>query len=431
MTGKAGAVRPACPTPDLDIDMTNAIFIARQPILDEQREVFGYELLYRGGIDAGSRFDDPNQATQTVIERAYLDWGMERLIGARFGLINADSTLIRRGLHRALPPEGVIVELQEHAPFDDLTIDAIELARREGYHFALDNVTSLEEIERSRALPFCSLVKIDMLATGPGMVPQIVRRAKQLCDGVMVAGEKIETTEQHMVGVAAGLDLFQGYLFARPEVLSRAARPATASGVEALLAIMNGGEFSFDRLERAVAADPTLAFRVLAVVNAFAFGLDRRVHSVRNALEMLGLTQVRHFAVVLSRSETNDVHPALIGRGVARAHLMSRLVDDPDLVGSAYLAGLLSVSDEVYDTPMEELIDELPVDEAIQSALLDSESCIGRLLQVAQACEQANHDLVEHLMPNQVSRVQGAWRIAIDEADPVGSGRHGTTVSAA
>ena len=364
------------------------VFVARQPIFHAHGEPFGYELLYRSGVEEGSRFDDPNRATQTVIERIYLDWGLARLIGDRFGLINADATLICRGLHRALPPEGVIVELREPTPFDDETIRAIEFARREGYHFALDNVASLEQIERSRALEHCSLVKIDMLATAPAAVPHIVRRAKQLCDGLLVAGEKIESSDQHMVGIAAEFDLFQGYLFARPEMFARAARPATTSGVRALWATAQEDDVSIDRLESIVAGDPTLAFRVLAVVNASAFGFDRRVHSVRHALELLGVAQVRHLALLLSLSATQDVDPALIARGVARARLMSSLVEEPSRAPSAYAVGLLSVADEIYGTPIQELVVELPVDDAIGSALVGTESELGRLLEVAIACER-------------------------------------------
>src|SRR5688572_10519002 len=108
--------------------MPSDIFIARQPILDVDGQTFGYELLFRDGRNDSVRIIDPNLATQTVIERSYLDWGMNRLIGEEFCMINADATLIKRGLHVVLPPEGVILELREDVPYDDETITSRELA---------------------------------------------------------------------------------------------------------------------------------------------------------------------------------------------------------------------------------------------------------------------------------------------------------------
>ena len=49
--------------------MPNDIFIARQPILDLDRNTFGYELLFRDGPDDITVFEDPNEATQAVIDR--------------------------------------------------------------------------------------------------------------------------------------------------------------------------------------------------------------------------------------------------------------------------------------------------------------------------------------------------------------------------
>ena len=121
--------------------MRDQVFVGRQPILDRQRNTFGYELLYRGGPDGSHSFDDPDDATQSVIQRAMLDWGMERLIGDGFGFINASSGLVESGIYRALPPEGIIFELREDEPITTSALEALISAKREGYHFAIDNLT--------------------------------------------------------------------------------------------------------------------------------------------------------------------------------------------------------------------------------------------------------------------------------------------------
>lgn len=399
--------------------MPNDIFIARQPILDLDRHTFGYELLFRDGPDDVTVFEDPNEATQAVIERAYLDWGMERLIGQRFGLINADATLIVRGLHRVLPPEGIILELREGHGFDGETMDALLRAKREGYHFALDNVSSIDQITRSRVLSFSSLVKIDMSATALDMVPRIVEQVREIKRDIMVVGEKVETAAQHAYGVEAGLDLFQGYYFARPDILRKAARPANALAVMALVAETQRHDVSIDRLEQVVGGDPTLAYRVLAVVNSSAFGLDRRVESLRHAIVLLGINQVRHLAILLAMSATRDASEELIKLGASRARLLSRLVRQSDQSSGAFTVGLLSVTDALYRTPMDELLLELPVSEPIANALLHGDGAYGTLLEVAKACEHLDIARIEELMPGEAHQVVDEYRNAIEWADEI------------
>lgn len=398
--------------------MAKDIFIARQPILDLDRHTFGYELLFRDGPDDVTVFEDPNEATQAVIERAYLDWGMEKLIGQRFGLINADPSLILRGLHRVLPPEGIILELREGEGFDGETMDALQRARREGYHFALDNVSSLEQIFHSRALSMCSLVKVDFRTTPLDTLGSIVEQIKRVKPDVMVVGEKVETAAQHALAVEAGFDLFQGYYFARPDILRKSARPANALAVMALVAETQRHDVSIDRLEQVVGGDPSLAYRVLAVVNSSAFGLDRRVESLRHAIVLLGINQVRHLAILLAMTATKDASEELIKMGATRARMLSRLVSRNDLASGAFTVGLLSVTDALYRTPMEELLQELPVSEPIQAALLHGEGEYGQLLEVAIACEQADSERIAELVED-MSDVVDEYRAAVEWADEI------------
>lgn len=400
--------------------MAKDIFIARQPILDVDRRTFGYELLFRDGPDDITVFEDPNEATRAVIERAYLDWGMEKLIGQRFGLINADPTLVVRGLHRVLPPEGIILELREGSGgFDGETMDALQRARREGYHFALDNVSSIDQIYRSRVLSICSLVKVDFRSTELDTLSSIVDQVKRLKPDMMVVGEKVETAAQHALAVEAGVDLFQGFYFARPDILRKSARPANALAVLALVAETQRQDVSVDRLEQVIGGDPSLAYRVLAVVNSSAFGLDRRVESLRHAIVLLGINQVRHLAVLLAMTATKDASEELIKLGAARARLLSRLVSSHDMSSGAFTVGLLSVTDALYRTPMEELLEELPVSEPIQAALLRGEGEYGQLLEVAIACEQADIGRISELVVDDPAELLLEYRAAVEWSDEV------------
>ncbi len=389
--------------------MTHDIYIARQPIVDQDGDTFGYELFYREGPSKTTSFGDPDRATLAVIERAYLHWGMERLIGDRFGFINANASLILNGLHSALPPEGIIFELREELPYDQTTVDAIERAGREGYHFALDNVRTIHQLETSRVLKHCSMVKIEVGAIGDSEMLAMVDYLRRVQPSTLIVAEKIETQNQHSRCTLAGFDLFQGFYFAQPEVLRRSAQPANAASVFALLDEMQRYDVDIDRVAELIGSDPTLAYRLFAVVNSSAFGLDRRVGSLRQAIALLGLNQVRHLAALLTLSATNDSDEQLLTLGATRARFASAITEGTDMQHQAYTVGLLSVTDALYRTPMEQLLLELPVSHEISSALTGGTGRLGFLLELARACEAADDDRVNQLWPGPIDDVKGQY----------------------
>jgi c-di-GMP phosphodiesterase len=394
----------------------NDVFLGRQAILDREQRTFGYELLYRDGSSSHVLFDDPDDATRCVMQRAMLDWGMERIIGDRFGFINASAQLIVNGLHRALPPEGIIIELRDDPRFDAGTIDALARAHREGYHFALDNVRELDQLRRSRVLHLASIIKVELRENDPSEIHRIVEWVRADRPGVLLVAEKVETPSEYAVAYESGFDLFEGHFFARPEVLRRAARPSHETTTLALMAEMQRDDVDIDRVEELAGSDPSLAYRLLNVVNSSAFGLDRRVESLRHAIVLLGVQQVRHLAALIAMSSSDDVNEELIAIGVVRAR-MSSAIAAPELRNGAFTVGLLSVTDSLYRTPMDELLESLPVAVEIRDALLDGTGPYAPLLDVARACEDADVDRLSELVPGRIEDMRVAYADAVRWTD--------------
>jgi EAL and modified HD-GYP domain-containing signal transduction protein len=378
--------------------MTSEVFLARQPIVDADRDVFGFELLYRGGPDRATAFDDPDAATRGVMERVFLHWGMERVVGHRFGLINASASLVVNGLHLAMAPEGMIIEVREPEPFDDATVDALRRARMNGYHFALDNVSRLGDLERSELLPLASIVKIELTTTHHAEIERLIAVARERSPGVLVIAEKVESADELNRCIDHGFDLFQGYHLAEPEVLRRPARPVGHRSADDLRSEMEG-DVDLDRIEQIVSSDPSLAFRLLTAVNANAFGLDRRVESVAGALGLLGITKLRCLADLLASSQ-DVLHDAdAIALGASRARMAAALLADADAASSGVLAALLSVGDRLYGSSLGEVLDELPLPEEITAAILGGHGPVGRALDIIRACERDDHVRLDELAP--------------------------------
>jgi len=404
----------------MPFDPSARVYLGRQRVVDAERGIFGYELLHRAGPDGTSAYEDPDGATRSVMERVLLQWGMERVVADKFGLINASASLVVRGLHRAMPPEGMIIEMREETPFDDATVDALRAARMEGYHFALDNVGRLGDLERSELLPMASIVKVELTTAHDAEIPRLLQVARERCPGVLVVAEKVETADDFARCVEHGFDLFQGWHFARPEVLERPARPVSRIAAEVLnglvadAATATGKSIDVDAVERVVADHPSLAFRVLAAVNANAFGLDRSVASLQQAIGLLGAEKLRCLAELVAASgDTLDDEPTSAD-GAARAQMVATLLDGTEHVGSGVTAALLSSTDRLYGTSLGDLLDELPVTDEIASAILHGHGPVGRALDIARATERDDRLTLDDLAPGRAAELNTMRHAAAD-----------------
>ncbi len=402
--------------------MTSDVFLGRQRIVDAEREIFGYELLYRGA-DRAVVSADPDAATRCVMERVFLQWGMEHVVGDRFGLMNASASLVVNGLHEAMPPEGIIIEMPEPSPFDDATVDALRRARMNGYHFALDNVSRLGDLEHSELLPLASLVKIELTTAHHAEIERLIAVARDRSPGVLVVAEKVESHDEFNRCVDHGFDLFQGYHLCEPEVLRRPGRHVGRRAAGALHASLHG-EIDVTAVEAIVASDASLTFRLLAAVNANAFGLDRRVTTLDEAIAMLGVGTLRRLADLLASSiDAVDDHVDEIVRGASRADMVASLLDDSDLVRCGVTAALLSVVDRLYAAPLGELLDELPMSDVVIQALLHGAGRVGEALDVVRACEGDDRATLDQLAPGRAGELIEIHAQAVERAqqmhDPI------------
>lgn len=393
----------------MTLPMTSAVapevFLARQLVVDADRHPFGYELLYRGGPDRATAFDDPDAATRGVMERVLLQWGMEHLVGDNFGLVNATANLVVHGLHRAMPPEGMLFEIGEPTPFDDTTIDAIRQARYEGYHFALDNVSRLGELEYSNLLPLASIVKVELNAAHDAEIERLIGVARERSPGVLVVASKVESVTDFKRSVDHGFDLFQGYYVSEPEVLRRPARPASRSAQAALAAVFDDTHLDVAGFTTIVSAEPTLAFRLLAALNASAFGLDRDVDSLEHAMGMLGHDKLRCVAELIATSTDTTEADEATSLGAARAIMAAELVAGTDDVGGAVTVALLSACDAAFGASMADLLAELPVTAEVTGALLLGHGRLGRTLEVIRACERNDRATLADLAPGRADEL--------------------------
>jgi EAL and modified HD-GYP domain-containing signal transduction protein len=101
-------------------------YLARQPILDIHENIFGYELLFRGGPETLFCAVNSDAASLSTMDYS-LVLGTQSLTHGKRAFINCTRELLVGGLVTLLPPDLSILEILEDVPPDR---DVIAACRR-------------------------------------------------------------------------------------------------------------------------------------------------------------------------------------------------------------------------------------------------------------------------------------------------------------
>ena len=395
--------------------MASTVYLGRQPVLDRQRRTYGYELLFRQGRENAAFFDDPDDATRCLVERTLLEWGIEHVLHGRVGFVNVGAGFLISGTYHLLPSDHMVLELLEDVDYDERVIKVILEAHAAGYRFALDDITHAEQVP-DPVMSIVDIVKVDVLQVDRTRLPELVSRLRVRAPRAHLLAEKVEEIEDFEECTKLGFDLFQGYFFAKPELLSRTARPVNSSAALALLVEMQRPLIDITKMEELVTGDPTLAFRLLALVNSSHAGLTQRVNSVHHAIVLLGIEHVRQLATLLTMASSVHTNQEIVVLAATRAR-MARLLAPKGAESSAFTVGLLSVIDTIFRAPMADLIRELPLSVEIADALLGRGGRLGVLLDTIRAYEVADIDKLDVLWPDGIEALRIAFGDAATWAD--------------
>ncbi len=346
------------------------VFVARQPVFDRSRQVFGYELLYRSD-DLLNEFDrtDSGSATTQVIANSLLAIGLESIVCGKKAFLDFDHGLLQSGLHSILPMETMVIEIVESADPSDELLSACRDLHQLGYTLALDHFVGHPRFEP--LTPFVRLIKVDMPRTERPEQERLLRTYQPR--GIAMLAQSVETHEEFEWAERAGYDYFQGSFFARPALVRSHQIPAAKINCLRLLRETQQAELDFNRLETIVSEDVSFSYKLLCYVNSALFSPREEIRSIRQSLKRLGEEAIRHWAALAALpAMAKDKPGELVTHSLVRAHFCERLatlagMQDKNL---GFLMGLFSLLDALLDVPLDEGLRHAGVGPAIRGALL-------------------------------------------------------------
>jgi c-di-GMP-related signal transduction protein len=369
------------------------VYLGRQPIVARNGALRAYELLFRAGRHDEARVSDDAQATAHVVASAIGSIGVGAALGAHLGYVNVGRTLFFDDALMLLPPKRFVLELLETVKIDAPLIERVDALRRAGFQVALDDVGDLSE-RLYAVLPHVDVVKIDFTLAQRARLPALVEAVR--AGGKTLIAEKVETHADFALARELGFDLFQGYFFARPQVLSgRSCEPSLHSVLRMLALIARDAPLV--ELEDELKSCPTFVLQLLRLVNSSAYGLDRRIASLREAILAAGTRQIARWAQLLLYASGDNSLPwrsdPLVQLAGARSRFMELLASrlrpaDERFVDAAFMTGIFSLVHVLLgDAAPADALARLGLVSEIGDAITHGTGLLGAMLAVAEAAE--------------------------------------------
>jgi c-di-GMP-related signal transduction protein len=367
------------------------VHVGRQPIFDRGGDVVAYELLFRGSMDAVEAGRQDTYATSHVIVSAFTEFGIGEVAGNRPCFINLTEEFLTGELTLPFGPENVVLEVLETVRITHEVIDGITTLVNAGYRIALDDFVHGSGHERLFGL--ASYVKLDLLDGDLSRLDEIVAACREYPD-IKIVAERLETPDQVRLADRYGMELRQGYALSRPQVLTAASiSPSRLRRLE-LLGALSAPDANLESILSIIATDPALSMRVLRASNSAAAGAHSRVSSVRQAVVLIGMTQIRQWAMLMVIDDVAGATEDQMVTALARARLCENVAGllaapaDP-----AFMAGLITGVAALLNLTHAAMAEQLPLAPEVSAALLHGAGPIGQVLRVVDAYE--NGELID------------------------------------
>lgn len=368
------------------------IYIGRQPIFDRDLEVYAYELLFRSGslnqaADANAPFDG-DRATSQVIVNAFIEIGLDQIVGNRRAFINLTRSFVTAATPLPFPQDRVVLEILEDIEPDAEVLAGLRTLAGQGYQMALDDFVFQED--RRALLEVAHIVKIDLMSVPRETLQAEVARLRR--HDVRLIAEKVETREDFEQCRELGFDYFQGYFLSRPNIVQGRQLPPNRLAVLQLLARLQDPQADAGDIERLVAQDVALSYKLLRYINSAFFALPKKIESIRQAVIYLGTRAIRTWVSLLVVAGLDDKPAALVAQAMQRARMCELLAQrarrpQPD---AYFTVGLFSLLEALLDAPLESILDTLPFSDGIRDALLRQEGPYGEALACVIAYERGH-----------------------------------------
>ena len=363
-------------------------YIVRQAIVDTNQTALGYEILYTDNHFKVEHTDDSSAAN--AIENFLSSMDSEKFLGGKIAFLTFTSNLLEKNIPKMFGVNNLVIQIEDSLITNPISQKLITKFKQTGYKIA---VVDFEFAPRFFGiLDIVDYIKVNFSEPNQSL-QNIINIGTSF--GKKVIAYNVETQEAYDLAKSLGCTYLQGSFVSEKMPAAIKKVNYVQSNFFLLMVAVTKDEPDIDEIETIISRDVSLTFSLLRLVNSAYFALRNRAKSVKQALVILGLGQLKQWIYLLSFKQDDGSMPdELIKISFLRATFASELVqyatDMPISRSEAYLLGMFSTLGKLMQTPLEEVLEQLPINDDIKNALLNQEGRTGLLYQLIISYERAD-----------------------------------------
>ena len=383
------------------MEYCNNKLVARQAILDCNKNTYGYELLYRDSLENAFNHSKPEQATSQVILQNHVLGDLTLLCCNKKAFINFDERSLLSKLPLMLDKNEIVVELLETINVTHDVIDVVAALYNKGYTLALDDYDF--SLKWEPLFPYISIIKVDVEDISFEQIASLKKSAFVVEKKIKIVAERIETNEQFSALTEIGVDYFQGYFFHKPEIKAGYYIEPIKLNLLRLFTEACMPCMDFNTVAQIISHDVSLVNGTLKLVNMKTEQDRVEITSIKQAVTFLGSDKIKQFIAIIAMSNlSTDGANELLTESLVRGKMMECIAQTPafsTIKEVAFMTGMMSHIDAILNCPLDNIIMDLPLAKEIKDALINKEGLLSEALDIATyfECSEAQAD-ISHIM---------------------------------
>jgi len=372
--------------------MIKHVYVARQAILDKSSNICAYEIHYRDSKQ-GSKVENDRHASAAVISSILNTFGTKKLLGSRRAFVKVDEKFLLNDIIFSVPKEFFVFSIFSTVEMSERVVQRIAQLYKDGYILAIDNIRLNSEFLKkySTVLEYFSYCKIFI---EDEMNSNLI--SKLHTENLEVIGVHIEDEKTYLKAKASGCDAYEGYYFAEPKVIENADYQASRVAVLRLYNILMGDDRSIDEAADAFEQNPEITVQLLQFINSATFSFRKKISSIHHVIVLIGRAQLAQWLMLMiySKSVASDIEVSPLMLMIKnRTELMERILKEiypeagSNMLGEAYMVGVLSLMDTLFGMPLEEILNNINVSDEVKDALLYDKGLFGDIYKVVRSVE--------------------------------------------
>ncbi len=365
------------------------MYISMKPILDKDGFTFGYEL------EDGSRElrDDEGVVSLNSYDRTLDIIGLEELRDNSVYFISFSTQLFSDTVLNNLPKNKFVIEIDYSPSYENHLLEMYEKLNDLGYSIALVGITG-----RNIEPRLMKTVKYFRFDIGAVSEKEMIRIIAEHPDKVFIA-DGVYTKERLKSAQKMGFTLFEGCFFVDSITKKEKNVELLKANYLRLLQLTTTDDYiDFDEISSIISSDVALTYKLLHLINSPIVGLRMKISSILMAVAYLGEENIKQwFAILALRGVSEDEPIELLRMSLVRAKFGEALAPCFNPIRDSrhvFLMGLLSLLHIAFDKTPQELMEDIPVADAIKDSLTSSDGPYSDIMELYRYYEYSEWDKV-------------------------------------